>query len=330
MPNRTRMCQGCSTRFPIGEMIRIADYQYYCVRCHTSRFIFCTDCGAQLRSSYVVYEDEDTHHAQPLCDRCLEWRSYWVVSPSDVSIATYENVGSARKYGVEIETASCDNYKELRGRTLFGVHVDGSISGLEFISPILYGDEGFTEIKNFCDFAREKHWTVNRECGLHIHLDMRDETHDSLVAISTAYILSYEIWKSFVSASRADNSYCHPTPYTEHEICPYTGDFHRWADEQTRFSWFNVAAYAEHQSFEIRLMEGTINPELICNWIAVNARFCDWAASESRAAIRTAFSGNTASKWAKWKSIVGPELSRYFGRMRHRRPSPPMVSMRVI
>lgn len=319
MPNETRMCQSCRNRFPRANMVRIADYQYYCAPCHVSFYVSCADCGAQLRPSYAVYDFEvDPDRNQPLCYRCLDRRSYWDVSPSDVSIATYEKVGSKRKFGVEIETASCDNYKELRGRTLFGVHTDGSISGLEFISPILYGDEGFQEIKDFCDFARDKGWTVNRECGLHIHLDMRDENNDSLMSIAAAYILSYGVWKSFVSASRAGNSYCHETPYEESEICRYEGDFYRWADNQTRFSWFNVAAYAEHQSFEIRLMKGTIDPELICNWIAAHARFCDWASSKTRSEIRAAFGGHTIanSKWTKWKSIVGPELARYFGRMR--------------
>jgi hypothetical protein len=195
-----------------------------------------------------------------------------------VSIATYQRVGSKRKYGVEIETSSCATHGQLRGRTNFGNKYDPTVSGREFDSPILYGDEGFDHIDEFLAFAERYYWEVNTRCGCHTHYDMRDESDTSLYRIAYAYKMTYPLWRRCVSRHRRGSSYCHASEYTLNDIerAVDRGDeFSDFAENRERYDYVNLYAYGDHVTFENRLLEGTLDAGDICTWIAVNCRFMD-------------------------------------------------------
>jgi len=198
--------------------------------------------------------------------------------PFDVSVATYQQIGSKRKYGVEIETASCRRHWELFGHTNFGSKGDPTISGREFDSPILYGDEGFKHINDFTDLAAEKDWEVCDRCGCHTHYDMRDESDESLYRIGFAYRLTWPLWKRLVPRARAGGSYCGSPRYRLNDIEAAANGGRVFSDfgrRQDRYDYMNLGAYGCHRTFENRLLEGTLDPDIICNWIAFNCRFID-------------------------------------------------------
>jgi len=43
-----------------------------------------------------------------------------------------------------------------------------------------------------------------------------------------------------------------------------------------RYDYVNLFAYEDHRTFEVRLLEGTVDAETICNWITIHARFMDY------------------------------------------------------
>jgi hypothetical protein len=59
-------------------------------------------------------------------------------------------------------------------------------------------------------------------------------------------------------------------------------------------------AYDDHRTFEVRLLDGTIHADTICNWVALHARFIDRVHNMSFAEIREL--GTTRSKL--FKSLV--------------------------
>jgi hypothetical protein len=190
---------------------------------------------------------------------------------------------SCRKFGVELETDSCDDYQSLDGG-FWGAKHDGSINGKEFYSGILYGDDGLVACRDICKFARRHGWEVDRHCGYHAHFDMSEESDDSLKAIACAYMLTYEVWCKFVDHSRLENGYCRkhtgniPDLFSAHS-------FTYFANSQGR-EWINFRAYTKHTTFEVRLHEGTLDASAVCNWVKAHATFMDWASEAGWARVR--------------------------------------------
>ena len=90
--------------------------------------------------------------------------------PADAHIA----IGGYHR-GVEIDTWGAPTFQ---GK-YWKAERDGSIrptghnrKGCEFVSPILWGDEGLAKLSEFLEFARNLGARVNRSCGLHITVDV--------------------------------------------------------------------------------------------------------------------------------------------------------------
>jgi hypothetical protein len=267
-----------------------------CNSCFSVFYIGCIECGELLRQRdcsgpgpHAVYQRQDRHHQNPLCYACRamaqsggdNYNTFWQPIPLDVSIATYQRIRSKRKFGVEVETSRCNDFSELYGKTKFGCKTDCSVTGMEFPSPVLYGDEGFTEIEKLLAFASENDWRTNSDCGCHTHYDMRDESNEQLYRIAYAYAKTYRFWASCVSSYRRENNYCHAPGYTMQDIrrdyaCGSGANFKEFSHNYDRYDYVNLSAYSHHNTFEIRLLEGTVDAETICNWVSIHARFMDY------------------------------------------------------
>jgi hypothetical protein len=224
-----------------------------------------------------------------------------------VSCATYTGIGSKRKFGVEVETSYCSGFSDLKGNTLFGCKDDPSVGGMEFDSPILYGDEGLDTIREFLAHAYDEGWSVDNSCGCHTHYDMRDESDEQLYRTHYAYALTYVMWKQTVSRSRAADSYCHSPSSSATDIrnaFDRGRSFQDWASRQQRYDFLNAYAYGHHGTFEVRLLEGSLDPVDICNWITLHARFIDKVRNLDFATLDRMFRfrGDLANK--KYSSLV--------------------------
>jgi len=228
-------------------------------------------------------------------------------------------VGSPRKWGVELETYECaDNYLLDGGH--WEAKEDGSISGLEFASAILWGNDGFAEIDKLCNFASKHRWRVDGQCGYHLHLNMGDENIDGLKAIAFAYSITYDVWKSCVDSDRVGESWCkiHKYGLADYLHCTDLADWFHFANKYTRYAWVNWEAYNKYRSLEIRLHQGTLKADQIKNWISAHTIFVDWAS-------RVGFNGVQHALWEKTTTIKRhifndiftkagkPDLAEYFG-----------------
>lgn len=220
------------------------------------------------------------------------------------------NIRSTRKFGVELETASCPNYHDCNEKTMFVDKYDGSITGREFISPACYGDADFRRIVEFCRFANGRKWTVDKQCGFHVHIDVTHESDESLRRIAKAYYQTAKVWQSFVPKARRSNYYCKDVQWTPDSMG--RGDFGYWADNQDRYAWFNVASYGRHGTFEVRLHSATLDANKVCNWVAAHTRFVDWVACHTQEEVDSMLAGNENDRFAAICEIIGAELGEYY------------------
>jgi hypothetical protein len=295
-----------------GKTIRTTRYhhyhRYYCQECFKASFFTCSGCG------YVGYKsDMNRFGNRRLCYNCYvdcqdEW--LWDTSTPDVRENTFDETRSQRKFGVELETSNCPGHTSLRNHTTFGVHEHGSINGLEFVSPILQGDKGLEEIRKFCRLAHKRKFQVDRQCGLHIHLDMRGKSVEQCRNTAYAYHLTYPYWQQLVHPSRDNNSYSRGMRYDRSEILRFA-DFSEFSTYQDRYQFINWSAYNDHGTVEVRGHEGSLHAPEICNWIKTHARFVDGVESTGFNTLESWFGEN---KEHNIRRIVGPELFQYFAK----------------
>lgn len=265
-----------------------------CASCFAEHFSHCVNCGA------VCYQGNS------LCEECYDRNRRWAATEM-TGPSTTKRTKTNRCFGIELETDQCDNYQALKGKTIFGAKEDGSIDGMEFVSPILWGDRGLAEIRKFCRLAKQ--FEVSRDCGYHLHIDMRDTTTQQRRAIAFAYSLTLEAWKHLVAKHRWGNTYCADPDYTADDILNVF-DFDRLCRNQCRYAFINIAAYDSHKTFEIRGYQGTLNATEICNWIKAHLLFVEYVKDRSFVAIEL-FAKHPV-RMLRW--IFGPTLSRYYSK----------------
>jgi hypothetical protein len=181
---------------------------------------------------------------------------------------------------------------------------------MEFISPVLWGDQGLREITRFCRLASE--WSVNGSCGYHVHLDMTHELWRNLRSIAYAYLRTYPIWSQLVSSRRADNRMCGEAgyEYSELRMIQSYDDWCYFVGSRDRFEFVNWRAWFVHKTLEIRLHEGTLNARTITNWIKVHDCFIDAVRTLELSDIDGIFKGDAA--WTNFSTIIGSDLSDYY------------------
>lgn len=95
---------------------------------------------------------------------------------------------------------------------------------------------------------------VNRSCGLHVHLDMRNRDH--MVAFQKLFRVQ-TLLRNSQSTSRLVSTYCKEV--TE-------DNFKDAQDRGERYSVINTVSFKKHGTLEIRVHDGTVNTKDITNW----------------------------------------------------------------
>ncbi len=116
--------------------------------------------------------------------------------------------------------------------------------------------DDFSNLKQTCDLLRTIGAKVNKSCGLHVHLDMRQPEDD--VALDTMNLKarrignSLDILKLMIPSSRRENSFCKLSVGR--------------VDSSDRYYAVNKSSFNKHKTLEIRLHSGTTNYKKIKNW----------------------------------------------------------------
>ena len=297
---RSHQCNECGR---LTDTTRTMRGYAYCESCYNTRTFVCPECGERFH----ICDREGG-----MCYRCHERSSVWDANQKPFDGKT-EELRSARRFGIELETSACGEYRKLRGKTVYGAKYDGSISGMEFVSPILQGDAGLWATRGFCTRAKHMGFRVNGDCGYHLHIDVSENTDLQRRHIASAYAYTERFWRRLVNSYRAnDCSWCGRLPWTG-ETMVTTYNFSRFCDRQNRYMWFNIQSLERHGTFEIRLHEGTLASKVICNWVKAHLRFADFVQDMKFRQIADMFNVPERKMWrAVTNTWNDPALRQYY------------------
>ena len=112
------------------------------------------------------------------------------------------------------------------------------------------------KLYNTCAALKEGGAIVNRSCGLHVHLDSRHLTAQQEATRRRKLVAALPWLVQLVPESRRMNSFCILNGQRMH-------------GRDRRYQAINPLSYRKHQTTEIRLGSGSLDPDKILNWATV-------------------------------------------------------------
>ena len=297
-------CQSCCDDYPIDDVYTM-DGETYCDDCYHEIFTYCESCDNTVNRDYAIWSET---HQEYYCEDCYPGEG------EDVDLDSYGNVDLheskcfnrnkfSRAVGLELEAVN-DDYEAMEYgyyesnwefRNNWRVVHDGSIDsgdgvGREFITRGgLSGDELYQSIDNITTDLKRIGWSVNRSCGMHIHIDARDLKWREIKYILAVSKLCEQIIYMMLPDSRRNSRWCKRIPMTmEHimDICDDQDFIDTWYqafDTYPSYEKYNDARYCGvnmhsriiHGSIEFRHHSGTLDAEKIINWIEICQRIVE-------------------------------------------------------
>jgi hypothetical protein len=262
-------CESCQRYYDRDAMSELPNGESSCNDCWCERCSCCEGCGES-------YWNEDLHEnddGEYYCSSCHP--AYSVKLSQSFSINK-----SNRKVGFELEFFS----KATPHMNKLGeLHYDGSIEcpdefiAREFSSHIFNGDGLLEAIKEVGSQLKNVNAQVNKTCGFHVHLDMQNETNEEQENIVKWWYEFEKILFAFVSPSRRYNSYTEEIKSRIDSTVKFAKatTSYKNALRHNRYHALNVVAFDKHGSFEVRLHQGTVDPEKIHHWTLLLIAFFD-------------------------------------------------------
>lgn len=162
---------------------------------------------------------------------------------------------------------------------------DGSLeyNGVEIRTPILQGAQGFKELKRAFEILNANGYTVNADCGMHVHHNAPEFKKDPEMTIRLleSWADNQKLINNMVASWRIDNDYCYEVTHDAVE------DIAEFIRERGYFdAWDRIALSVNsldyHGTIEIRQHEGTLNYEEAESWIKFGQSFLDSIAGRKR------------------------------------------------
>lgn len=200
-----------------------SDGDQICGYCDGDGYLYATDChGGEHRVD---------------CDHC-DGNGY----------ATCDVCGGTREGGYFEEIRQALRREKI---TNCSVRSDGSLDdgGLE-VCLLFDASKGFEKLEKVCKILNNMRATVNEDCGLHVHIDHRNDSESKTTFIGRGMGKFLPILSKLVPESRRNTTYCRLQ-----------------ASATERYSAINMSSYRKHNTIEYRLHSGTTNAEKIKNWI---------------------------------------------------------------
>ena len=228
-------------------------------------------------------------------------------------MAIPNNIPSNRTFGVEIEFIGITQNKAVEVLVGDGINAclgerrqdsshswrivsDGSLESAngsgECVSPVLRGIEGLLVIEKVLKSLRRAGATVNKSCGLHVHVGARDLNMAECAAVMFSYGANEAHFDSVVQASRRrnTNNFCYSVNYSQENVAFFDNaarnvNSSRMISEfwrSGRYNKVNLRALADHGTIEFRQHGGTIDASKVCNWVCALLGFVEHTVTKFR------------------------------------------------
>jgi len=167
--------------------------------------------------------------------------------------------------------------------TIWRLKTDSSVSGsgygLEVVSPVLKGDKGYQDLMLVMDAINNTGATINRTCGLHVHVGVSDWRIKHFRNLFKRYTKFEQAIDSVMPISRrsSHNDYCRSTARCFSYNASLSNAFDvidgmRSARQisnhiGTRYTKLNIDSFWKHGTIEFRHHAGTTDKDKIANWL---------------------------------------------------------------
>jgi len=269
-------CHGCQNRLDTNHIYNFEN-QRYCNRCIRTRQDYCHGCGTVAASGTMSRDSRQ----RAMCGEC--YRPEWKPTEWKPDSNTYHLIPKDFTYGIELETSVSENYTRLEGKTAWGCVPEASTSGREFISPVMSGDAGLTELKNFIAKWGDD-WEVDAYCGTHIHIGLSQFNMEQKRRIAYGYYCMWQFVADLIGPARTQNSMCGRPQWTLGDLMG-AGDIEDFAEARDRFEFVNWRSLLKYGTIEIRCLKGTLDVELITAWLRWHCKFIKKCASLNMKAL---------------------------------------------
>lgn len=165
-------------------------------------------------------------------------------------------------------------------RNHWKVTYDCTVTGVEAVSPILRGDDGYAEL--LAATRGLKAAGANPGGGIHVHHDCTDLDQDDLANVATNLRHAQHAVASFVTARRQRSSWCPLiSDYSFDRIDTaiangslFITDASRvsssgWSCPTSRYAFFNFTSLGKYGTIEFRGHGASLNAPKLRTWIAV-------------------------------------------------------------
>jgi len=190
-----------------------------------------------------------------------------------------------REAGIECNAESYNHTVRTGWKVVTDASVGGraNLRGIEVVSPILRGEEGFDHLRKICLILTEINAKITKTCGLHVHVDAREDSVEFFKNLVRLYASAEPVIDSFMAPSRrgSTNTYCQPVRINHAMMDQATTiDDVAYASSQqpgrhnyraaSRSRKLNLQPYWQHGTVEFRQHQGTIDAQKADHWV----RFC--------------------------------------------------------
>ena len=118
-------------------------------------------------------------------------------------------------------------------------------------------------MRRIIDALNEAEARVNKTCGLHVHLDMRNRDH---LTVFNNLVKAQDILYAMNPKIRTEGS-GYSRRVTTSSFDEAVGNV--LGNRQDRYSGINAQSYAKYKTLEVRLHSGSTNYEKITNWVDI-------------------------------------------------------------
>lgn len=212
----------------------------------------------------------------------------------------------SRTFGVELEVeGSRDNIRkavmeagytcniEAYGHSTprnWKIVTDSSVSnGYELVSPVLKGKSGAEAVYKICKSLQMNGIKVNKSCGFHVHIGMRNSTLDTWKNLFWNYKKLERVIDNILPRSRRNNRFCrHLNPVSERRLWSASSVAQVGSEfTSDRYYVVNPEAYPRHGTVEFRQHSGTVNPVKVLNWILFCEKLVEWSETSKFSTVQS-------------------------------------------
>jgi hypothetical protein len=151
----------------------------------------------------------------------------------------------------------------------------------ELVSPPLCDEQGLMQLRTVIRALASVGGTVNKSCGLHVHVDANDLNAGQILSVVRRYAHFENQINAFMPPSRRGSRWAHSVG--GHYVDDLLRQVNRYGNPRNifgglnRYMAVNLASYARHGTVEFRQHSGSTNPAKVANWVTFCLHFVNKA-----------------------------------------------------